>query len=73
MFCFVLTVQAKVVSSYKTSLDDELKLDAGDIVRGIQMTGDRYWTGNLKGERGHFPKYCVELLLKGNLMLVSFV
>ena len=60
-------MQAKVVSSYKTSLEDELKLAVGDVIRDIQITGDRYWTGNLKGKRGHFPRNCVELLLKGTL------
>ena len=58
-------MQGKVVSSYKTSLEDELKLSIGDTVRDIQMTGDKYWTGNLTGKRGYFPKENVQLLMKG--------
>ena len=58
-------MHAKVVSSYKTSLEDELRLEVGDVIRDLQMTGNRYWAGNLKGKRGYFPRDCVELLLKG--------
>ena len=60
-------MQGKVVSSYKTSMEDELKLSIGDTVRDIQMTGDKYWTGNLDGKRGYFPKDSVQLLMKGKL------
>ena len=58
-------MHAKVVSSYKTSLEDELKLEVGDVIRDIHMTGDKYWTGVMRGKRGHFPRDCVKLLLKG--------
>ena len=58
-------MHAKVVSSYITSLEDELKLEVGDVVRDIHMTGDKYWTGVMRGKRGHFPRDCVKLLLKG--------
>ncbi|CAH3153614.1 unnamed protein product, partial [Porites evermanni] len=57
-------VHAKVVSSYKTSLEDELKLEVGDVIRDVHMTQDKYWTGVMRGKRGHFPKDCVKLLLK---------
>ena len=65
--CFYLccTVHARVVSSYETSLEDEVQLKVGDVVKDIHMTDARYWTGNLKGRRGHFPKDCVELLSEG--------
>ena len=65
----LITVQGKVVSCYKTSLEDELKLSIGDIVRDIHMTGDKYWTGNLNGKKGYFPKDSVQLLMKGKLAL----
>lgn len=58
-------MHAKVVSSYKTSLEDELKLEVGDVIGDIHMTGDKYWTGVMRGKRGHFPRDCVKLLLKG--------
>ena len=58
-------MHAKVVSSYKTSLEDELKLEVGDVIRDVHMTGDKYWTGVMRGKRGHFPKDCVKLILKG--------
>ncbi|XP_020627308.1 inhibitor of Bruton tyrosine kinase-like [Orbicella faveolata] len=55
-------VQAQVVSFYETSLEDELQLKVGDVVTDIHMTRTRYWSGNLNGKRGHFPKDCVKLL-----------
>ncbi|XP_078373752.1 inhibitor of Bruton tyrosine kinase-like isoform X1 [Oculina patagonica] len=57
-------IHAQVVSSYGTALEDELQLEVGDVVKDIHMTDARYWTGNLKGRRGHFPKDCVKLLLE---------
>ena len=48
-------------------MEDELKLSIGDTVRDIQMTGDKYWTGNLNGKRGYFQKDSVQLLMKGKL------
>lgn len=66
LICVILSsVQAQVVSSYETSLEDELQLKVGDIVKDIHMTDTRYWSGNLKGRRGHFPKDCVKLLSEG--------
>lgn len=59
------TVQAQVVSFYETSLEDELQLKVGDVVTDIHMTRTRYWSGNLNGKRGHFPKDCVKLLSEG--------
>ena len=61
----LLTVQAQVVSSYETSLEDELQLKVGDVVGDIFMTRTKYWSGNLNGKRGHFPKDCVKLLSEG--------
>ena len=64
--CVILsTVQAQVVSSYETSLEDEIQLKVGDVVSDIHLTRTRYWSGNLKGKRGHFPKDCVKLLSEG--------
>lgn len=63
--CFFLPVQAQVVSSYGTALEDELQLEVGDVVKDIHLTDARYWTGILKGRRGHFPKDCVKLLSEG--------
>ena len=65
-------MHAKVVSSYKTSLEDELKLEVGDVIRDVHMTGDKYWTGVMRGKRGHFPKDCVKLLLKGICVLFQY-
>ena len=65
-------MHAKVVSSYKTSLEDELKLEVGDVIRDVHMTGDKYWTGVMRGKRGHFPKDCVKLLLKGICVLFLY-
>ena len=67
-----MIVHAKVVSSYKTSLEDELKLEVGDVIRDVHMTGDKYWTGVMRGKRGHFPKDCVKLLLKGICVLFQY-
>ena len=67
-----MIVHAKVVSSYKTSLEDELKLEVGDVIRDVHMTGDKYWTGVTRGKRGHFPKDCVKLLLKGICVLFQY-
>jgi len=64
--CLILTtVQAQVISSYETSLDGELQLKIGDVVHGVRMTKTRYWSGILKGKRGHFPKDRVKLLSEG--------
>ena len=63
------TVQAQVVSSYETSLEDEIQLKVGDVVSDIHLTRTRYWSGNLKGKRGHFPKDCVKLLSEGVCVL----
>lgn len=59
------SVDGKVVASYDTKLDDELCLKMGDIVTNIHMSGPSYWTGNLKGQKGFFPKSCVELIKQG--------
>ena len=59
------TVQAQVVFSYETSLEDEIQLKVGDVVSDIHLTRTRYWSGNLKGKRGHFLKDCVKLLSEG--------
>lgn len=58
-------MQAQVVSSYATTLEDELQLDVGDVVKDIHMTDTSYWSGKLNGRRGHFPKDCVKLLSEG--------
>ena len=58
-------VQAQAVSPYETSLEDELQLQVGDIIKEIHMNDGSYWTGYLKGRRGHFPKDHVELLSEG--------
>lgn len=55
-------VQAQAVSPYETSLEDELQLQVGNIIKDIHMNDGSYWTGYLKGRRGHFPKDHVELL-----------
>ena len=36
------------------------------------MTQDKYWTGVMRGKRGHFPKDCVKLLLKGICVLFLY-
>ncbi|XP_074626926.1 inhibitor of Bruton tyrosine kinase-like [Acropora palmata] len=53
--------KAKVVSSHKTSRENELTLCVGDMVKNIVMTGDKYWNGCLNGKWGSFPGECVEL------------
>ena len=58
-------IQAQVVVSYETSRKDELQLKVGDVVKDIHVTRTRYWSGNLKGKRGRFPKDCVKILLEG--------
>lgn len=64
--CLILTtVQAQVISSYETSLEGELRLKVGDVVHNIRITKTRYWSGILKGKRGHFPKDRVKLLSEG--------
>ena len=61
----LLTVQAQVVCSCETSLEDELQLTVGDVVSDILMARTGYWSGILNGKRGHFPKDCVKLLSEG--------
>lgn len=64
-FCQCYTVQAQVFSPYESSLEDELQLQVGDIIRDIHINDGSYWTGHLNGRRGHFPKDHVKLLSEG--------
>lgn len=61
-FQIVKGVQAQVFSRYESSLEDELQLQVGDIIRDIHINDGSYWTGHLNGRRGHFPKDHVKLL-----------
>ncbi|XP_048577771.1 inhibitor of Bruton tyrosine kinase isoform X2 [Nematostella vectensis] len=57
-------VEARVITDHKTLMDDELDLNAGDIITNVRMSdlSISYWMGTLKGKRGFFPKDCVEVI-----------
>lgn len=61
-----------MVSSHKTSRENELTLCVGDIVKNIVMTGDKYWNGCLNGKWGSFPGECVELQTEGEPGILNY-
>ena len=55
------SVQAKVLFSWKGSKDNHLSLVRGEVVQVLQQS-DKWWSGELQGKVGWFPKTFVKIL-----------
>jgi hypothetical protein len=56
-------IHARVQYDYEKAEDNEVQLEAGDLVTDIEMVDEDWWLGtNSRGERGLFPSNYVELI-----------
>ncbi|XP_013421485.1 SH3 domain-containing kinase-binding protein 1 isoform X5 [Lingula anatina] len=60
-------LRAKATFSYTPENDDELKLEAGDIVEVLKEEEEGWWQGTVNGKNGVFPSNFVELLDGGKI------
>ncbi|KAJ8021110.1 Intersectin-2 [Holothuria leucospilota] len=60
------TVLSKVIRSHTPQGEDELYLIEKDIVEITSQPDPWWWEGIVKGKKGYFPSYCVDLIEKDN-------
>ena len=58
----VKNIRARAKLGYQTDYNDQISLDAGEIITDIDQYDEYWWAGECRGVFGNFPAECVELI-----------